>query len=208
MAYPNTGSILEASGGKNRTGISVSTEIVIKVDGNSIGAIQNIDLNEDRSIYMLDEVGTDGHVDSVPKSSTNVSLSCERIRFDNLRVAAAFSRGFVHVHSQRRPFNIEVVDMFAGEDPSTWITTVVKNCWIKKISFAHKVSDYTISERMDIEAETIFSFLGANNNVVPGAAGGRNLAIGLADPYELSADKGGRRGALDAAGLLLAIESA
>ncbi len=61
---------------------------------------------------------------------------------------------------------------------------------------------------MNLTAEHIFTTLGASNNAVPSAAGGRNLPINDANAFELSADRGDRRGALDGAGLLLAIESA
>ena len=94
---PNTNSIITADGGLNRTGTAVSTNIIIEVDGNEVGAIQRMSFREEREVTAIDEVGTDGHIDSVPSRSTNISGSCERIRFDNLRVAPAFSRGFIHV---------------------------------------------------------------------------------------------------------------
>lgn len=206
MVAPNTGSIVEAAGGLNRTGTALSTQIIIEVDGNAVGAVTSLSINEDRSIAQIDEVGTDGHIDSAPKSSTNVTGTCKRTRFDNLRIAAAFSRPFIHVASQRIPFDIVIKDIFAGSDPSSTIITTIKNVWIKSISHDYSSSDFIIVDNMAWEAETIYSTLGANNNAVPGAAGGRNLPLTDQNQYELQTDRGGRRGALDAAGLLLAIE--
>lgn len=204
----NTGSILTADGGRNRTGTAVSTNIIIEVDGNSIGAIQDLSVTEARSIFTVDEVGHDGHVDSVPNKSTDITISCERIRFDNLRIAAAFSRPYIHVHSQRIPFDIIIKDIFAGEDPSTTIVTTVENCWIRQIRYGYRASDFVVVESMELVAEAISSTLGANNNAVPAAAGGRNLPIGPGNVFELAADRGENRGALSGAGLLLAIEGA
>lgn len=208
MVAPNTGSITTAESGRNRTGTAVSTNIIIEVDGNAVGAVQDLTITEQRSIAMVDEVGTDGHIDSVPNQSTNITVSCQRTRFDNLRVAAAFSRPFIHAHSQRIPFDIVIKDIFAGDDPSTTLVTTIKNCWIENISYGYKTSDFVIAETMSIKAEHIFTTLGANNNAVPAAAGGRELPIGPGNEYELAADRGDRRGSIDGPGLLLAVEEA
>lgn len=205
-AYPNTGSNLTADGGLNRTGTAVSTNIIIKVKGNEVGAIQTISFKEARKIATIDEVGTDGHIDSVPSASTDITGSCTRIRFDNLRIAPAFSRGFIHASAQRIPFDIEIYDIFAGTDPANTLITVVKNVWLQNINVSYKATDFVISEDMDWVAETIYSHLGANN-AVPGVAGTRDITFN-ANPFERSADKGDRRGALDAGGLLFAIDSA
>lgn len=207
-AAPNTGSLLEADGGLNRTGTAVSTNIIIEVDGNSVGAIKSMSIREERRIASIDEVGTDGHIDSVPQSSTDITGSCSRTRFDNLRIASAFSRGFIHVAAQRIPFDIVIKDIFAGSDPSTTLVTTIKNVWIRQISVDYKSDDFVIVDSMDWVAETIFTTLGANSNAVPGAAGGRNLQITDINAVERAADRGDRRGALDAAGLLLAIQEA
>ncbi len=77
---PQTQSIIENANGSNRTGTALSTHIVIRVGLNPVGAIQNIDIKEDRTVTPIDEVGTDGHIDSAPTKSTNISGTCRRIR--------------------------------------------------------------------------------------------------------------------------------
>lgn len=208
MPAPNTGSITETQEGFNRTGTHVSTNIIIEVGGNAVGAVKSLNVTESRSIATIDEVGTDGHIDSVPSKSTDVTGSCNRTRFDNLRIAAAFGRSYVHVAAQRIPFDIRIIDTFAGPDPASQLVTVIDNVWISKISYSYKADDFVIVEDMDWTAERIYTILGANSNAVPGAAGGRNLPITQLDPFERQADRGDRRGALDGAGLLLAIEEA
>lgn len=207
-SYPNTGSILTAEGGRNRTGTALSTNIIIEVNGNPIGAIQTIQVNETRQIRPIDEVGTDGHIDSAPSKSTDITVNCSRVRYDNLRVAAAFSRPYIHASSQRIPFDIVIKDIFAGDDPSSQLITTIKNCWIGKIGYTYSATDFIITESMDLTAEHIFTTLGASNNAVPAAAGGRNLIINPGDAFELAADRGDRRGALDGAGMLMAVETA
>ncbi len=214
MVYPHTGSIL-TDAGRNVTRTAVSTQIIIQVDGNPIGAIQSMSINEDRGIQMIDEVGTDGHIDSVPNKSTNISGSCKRVRFDNLRIATAFSRGYVHVSSQRIPFDIVILDIFAADETDadgfnnsdSVITTVIKNVWIRKIGVSYSASDFVVTEDMDWEAEHIYSFLGQGQQAVP-APNARQIPIIDNDQFEQQADIGNRRGALDAAGLINVVDAA
>lgn len=203
MVTVNTLSSIQSDAGENKTFTSVSTNIIIKVGDNPVGAIRSLSVNEARRITMLDEVGTDGHIDSVPSQSTNITGSCQRTRFDNLRILTAFSRGFVHIASQRIPFDIDIIDTFAGPDASTHITTTIKNVWVSKVAVTYRSDDFVIVEDMDWEAEAIYSFLGSpTNNAVPGAAGGRNLVVRDTNVFERETDRGLRRGALNGFGLL------
>jgi hypothetical protein len=213
MVYPHTGSIL-TDAGRNVTRTGVSTEIIIQVDGNPIGAIQSISYKEDRNIHMIDEVGTDGHIDSVPQKSTDISGDCTRVRFDNLRMASAFSRGFIHAASQRIPFDIVILDIFAADESDAdgfngsdnVITTVIKNVWIRNLGVTYTSADFVISETMSWVAEHIYSYLGQGNNVVP-APNARQIPIIDNDTFERQADIGKRRGALDAAGLINVVDN-
>lgn len=213
MTYPHTGSIL-TDAGRNTTRTGVSTEIIIQVDGNPIGAIQTINYKEDRQIKPIDEVGTDGHIDSVPSKSTDVSGECTRVRFDNLRIASAFSRGFVHVAAQRVPFDIVILDIFAADEndadgfngSDNVITTVIKNVWIRSLGVTYSAADFVITENMGWVAEHIYSYIGQGNNVVP-ATSARQLQIIDNDAFERMADIGKRRGALDAAGLINIVDN-
>lgn len=200
MAGTNTNTVLFDSAGNNRTATHLSTNIVIKVGDYIVGAIQSINVDESRSIRMVDEVGTDGHIDSAPNKSADYKGSCERIRFDRMRIAEAFNRGFVHVSSQRIPFDIEIHDTFADRDTNNSVVTVLKNVWINSIGYTLTVSDWIITEKMGFEAETAFSILN-NNNVVTGVANGQNGTVYL-NAIEQAADRGILRGALDSAGVL------
>jgi len=197
----NTGTVLTDSQGNNATKTHLSTNIIISVDGNVVGAVQTFTLDEGRpQIRMVDEVGTDGHIDSAPNQSTNITGSCDRVRFARMRVAEAFSRGFVHVKSQRIPFDIEIHDRFMDADPDNAIVTTVKNVWIKNISTSYAVNDWIISDKMNWEAEDISSTLN-NANVAQATSEGRANTITM-NPFEQQADVGQYRGALDAPGLL------
>lgn len=200
MAGTNTNSILFDSAGNNRTASHLSTNIVIKVGDYIVGAIQSINVDEKRSIRMIDEVGTDGHIDSAPNKSADYTGNCERVRFDRQRIAEAFNRGFVHVSSQRIPFDIEIHDIFADSDTNNAVITVLKNVWISSIGYTYNVSDWIITDKMGFEAETAFSILN-NNNVVTGVANGQSGTVHL-NGIEQAADRGSLRGALDAAGVL------
>lgn len=202
-SYPQTGSVLTNSNGSNTTQTAISTNIIISVGPNTVGAIQELSIDEARGIKQIDEVGTDGHIDSVPNTSTNITGTCNRIRFNKMRVAEAFSRSFVHVHSQRFPFDIVVIDQWNGSGNNALITTI-RNVWIKSIGTRYNAGDWIITDNMTWEAETIYTTL-ANG---PSATGGvASIPLAILSPtsdIEQSADTGGRRGSMDSPGLLSA----
>jgi hypothetical protein len=212
--YPQTGSLLQGNG-YNTTDTAISTNILIAVRTPSgyqpVGAVQSMAISEKRSIKMIDEVGTDGHIDSVPNQSTNITGTCQRVRFQKLRIAEAFDRPFLHVASQVYPFDIVIYDK-QKFNPGAQVTTVIKNVWISGIDYTYQVSDWVITDSMTWEAEYIFSNLSGSSN--PAATGGQDnllqpfsfTGVGQANPnwIESATDsgQGGRRGSLDAAGLI------
>jgi len=203
--YPQTQSILQNTGSSttNRTGIGLATMILIKVGSSPVGAVQNLSINEERPMTFIDEVGTDGHIDSAPTGSTSISGSCSRIRFDRLKITEAFSRGFLHIKSQRIPFDIEIIDQFNGEIGSgSEVITVIENVWIKSLAHTVEAGNWIITDNMNWEAETISSRIGDGEQ--PAAQGGERAIPLQYDPYELAADVGKRRGSMDAPGLISA----
>lgn len=201
----NTQTAIYDAGGNNKTGSHLSTNIVILVNGNTVGAVQNMQITESRgNIRMIDEVGTDGHIDSAPNQSTNISGSCSRVRFDRMRIAEAFSRPFHHVHAQRIPFDIEIHDFFHDADENNAIITVIKNVWISQIEYTYETNDFVITDNMQWQAEGIFSVLNNTNVVGSTTADGRPINT---NAFEQQADRGQFRGALDAPGLLDALAS-
>jgi hypothetical protein len=192
-----TGSIILGPNGRDATFSAISTNIVVKVGGNAIGAIKQIQITESRTIGMVDEVGTDGHIDSVPTKSTDIKGTCQRTRFDLLRVTEAFSRDFLHVAAQRIPFDIDIYDNWNGAGANSVITTV-KNVWIESISYMYQSQDWIIVDDMSFVAETIYSTL----NGGPAATGGNRGIILQQNAVETQADTGMRRGSLDVPGLL------
>lgn len=199
MVYPNTQSTLGGPNGENRTATGISTNILIKIGPNTVGAIQDLTITEDRPLKTIDEVGTDGHIDIVPTGSTNISGNCTRIRYDRMRITEAFSRGFVHLSSQRVPFDIVIIDTWNGDGNSSLVTTI-KNVLIKQISYGYKADNWIVSDSMQWEAETIYTTL-ANGNAATG--GERNLLLAK-DAIEQQTDRGLRRGSYDAPGLIKA----
>jgi hypothetical protein len=195
---PNTGSIIEGPNGRDRTGTGISTNIIIKVGATPVGAVQSLQVREQRNIQMIDEVGTDGHIDSVPIKSTDISGECRRTRFDRLRVTEAFGRGYLHVHAQRIPFDIDIYDSWNGDGNNAIITTI-KNVWIQSISYQYQADNWVIIDDMSWVAEAISSTINGGNAATGGERGANILQI---NSIERQADKGQRRGALDAPGLI------
>lgn len=217
---PNTGSTLFGTNqgpNINKTSTAISTNIIIMVGNQAVGAIQSMAISEKRGIKMIDEVGTDGHIDSVPNVSTNITGTCQRVRFDRLRITEAFSRGFLHAASQVYPFDIVVMDK-QKRNVGNQISTVIKNVWISGLDYTYQANDWVITDTMTWEAETIFSTLNNGNNV-PAAVGGeinvQHMGAGLNGIVNITSGGGvvnieqlvdtgasGRRGSLDAAGLI------
>jgi hypothetical protein len=195
-----TGSIIQGVPGNptaNSTKTALSTNIIIKVGGTAVGAVQSISVQEQRTITMVDEVGTDGHIDSAPTKSTEISGDCKRIRFNRMRITEAFDRGFLHVMSQRIPFDIDIYDQWAG-DGSNQIITTIKNVWIESISYAYDQGNWIISDDMRWKAETIYSTLNGGN-AATGGERGNPLQI---NSVERATDVGNYRGALSSPGLI------
>lgn len=201
-----TGTVVTDAEGNNATKSHLSTNIIIMVGPNPIGAIQQLEVTEARGqITMVDEVGTDGHIDSAPTRSTNYNVTCQRVRFDRMRIAEAFSRGFMHVHAQRIPFDIQIHDRFHDADPANAIITTLKNLWIERIGYTYSADNWLITENMSLQGETIFSVYNGTNSNVVGQTTNNGAIITDLNPFERSADRGNFGGALDAPGLMNAI---
>jgi hypothetical protein len=199
-----TGSIIQGVPGNttappdaNSTQTALSTNIIIKVNGTAVGAIQNINVNEQRTITTIDEVGTDGHIDSAPTKSTDISGECRRIRFNRMRITEAFGRGFLHLSAQRIPFDIDIFDQWAG-DGSNQIITTIKNVWIESIGYSYDSGNWIITDDMRWKAESIFSTLNGGN-AATGGNRGNPLQI---NSVERATDVGNYRGALSSPGLI------
>jgi hypothetical protein len=204
LAYPYTGTQLT---GSTQTGLS--TQILIKVAGTAVGAVQEFSVDQNRSNKRLTEVGTDGVIEIVPDRATEVKLSIKRIYFDKKSLPEAFERGFHNIHAQRVPFDIEVHDFSRVELPSPapadfdlnpannpvgLITHVYENCWFNSLRVSYSATDYVIIQDASVDCEFVHTFADGNTQINASTGAGTDLVERLADR--------GRRGSLDARGLL------
>ena len=181
--YSNTQSVFDSSGGgSTRTGLS--TQIVVMVNGQPVGAIQSFGQTQQRSTRPITEVGTDGVIEIVPSSATQISLSIQRIMFDGLSLPEAFSRGFVNIAAQRMPFDIVVIDR-SNQDPSDAIgtgserVTVYKNCWFTNLAKTFSSQDYIVSETASVRCETVYTFKADDNSAVANNQDLREFNLGI-----------------------------
>jgi hypothetical protein len=194
--YPKTGSTL----GSNISA-GLSTQIVVKVGSDTVGALQALEVRQNRPLARLVELGLDGTLEIVPQQRTEVILTVRRIVFDRLRIAEAFERGYLNVKSQRLPFNIEVIDQSGGEGEQA-VTHTYENCWFQDISTPYNADNYIITESATLWAEDVRSNPGGTK--APVADGGIRDMKPVKDAIERDADSGGRRGTLDVPGLVRA----
>ena len=205
--YPNTATLFDSAavtGAKTRTGLS--TQIIVYVNGEPVGAIQSFQEQQTRGLKSISEVGTDGLIEIVPQSSTTFSLTVQRIVFDGLSLPEAFSRGFRNIQAQRMPFDIVVIDKFTGTDNNAVVTTY-HNCWFKSMAKTYQVTDYTITENASVDCEYVSSTrAGEAVAESQGVQGAREIPGREMDNIEQAADAGksGRRGSLDFPGLISA----
>ncbi len=199
--YPSTGTIFDnpGSGGSTRTGLS--TQVVVYVNGEPVGAIQSFQETQTRPLKRIGEVGTDGFIEIVPQSQTQINLTVNRIVFDGLSLPESFARGFRNIHAQRIPFDIVVIDKFTGVDKRSVVTTY-HNCFFASLGKTYSASDYVITENATVQAEYMTSDRGDKPVVESqGVGGSREIGNKQVDPIEKRADAG-RRGSLDVAGLI------
>jgi len=205
--YPNTASLFDSAaitGAKTSTGLS--TQIVVYVNGEPVGAIQSFQETQTRSTKAISEVGTDGIIEIIPQSSTTFSLTINRIVFDGLSLPEAFSRGFRNIQAQRMPFDIVVIDKFTGTDDDA-VVTIYHNCWFNNMTRNYTVQDYTIAENATVACEFVSSRrAGEAVAESQGVQGAREVPSREMDAIEQATDSGrsGRRGSLDFPGLISA----
>ena len=204
--YPSTGSILdnEDLGSKTRTGLS--TQILIYVNEEPVGAVQSFTENQTKGVRRIGEVGTDGFIEIIPNIQTTIALELERVVFDGLSLPESLSRGFRNIAAQRIPFDVVVVDKFTGSGDNAVVTTY-HNCWFERISKSYTATDYVIVERAGVAAQFMSTVRGGEAvSLSQGVGGAREIPDRQEDSVEQAADAGknGRRGSLDFPGLITA----
>ena len=101
--YPRTGSILDST-----THTALSTQVVIMVNNEPVGAVQKFSINQSRTNKRVGEIGTDGTIELVPQKKADITLNINRIAFDGLSLPESFARGFRNIQAQRISFDIVV----------------------------------------------------------------------------------------------------
>lgn len=202
--YPNTGTIFDNPNNGSKTRTALSTQIVVYVEGEPVGAIQSLQEQQNRPLKRISEVGTDGVVEIVPSSPATLQLTIARVVFDGLSLTEAFSRGFRNIHAQRIPFDIVVIDKFTGDGDNAVVTTY-HNCFFTSLSKTYQVSDYTVVENAGVQVEFMSTTrAGGAVSESQGVSGSREIPGRQTDAIEQAADSGVRRGPLDFAGLISA----
>ena len=197
--YPRTGSILDST-----THTALSTQIIIMVNNEPVGAVQDFSIRQRRNTKRIKEIGTDGTIEIVPTSSAEIDLTIQRMVFDGLSISESMSRGFRNIQSQRIPFDIIVIDQFSGTGDDAIITTF-HNCWFDSISKSYRAEEYTIIENSSVKVEYMSETRGGQAVALSqGVGGSRQMGSIQVDEAELQADTGARRGSLDFPGLISA----
>jgi hypothetical protein len=188
MTYPSSGSVLESE-----ISSSLSTQITVKVGSVTIGAIQQLVVNQNRDMQRWEEIGTDGVVEIHPKGAARIELQVTRIVFDDMRLPEAFARGFINLQSQRIPFDIQLMDKSSAKISTNTIVHIFNNCWFKSYSPTFRADNFIISENATIDCE----YVTTNRNAVSAVYGGVRGIGYERDSVERSTDVNGNIGRLE-----------
>jgi len=165
MSYPSSNSAL-----RPHIQSGLSTQIVVKVDNTTIGAIQKIRIDQNKELHIHEEIGTEGVVEIHPKGATKITLTVDRIIFDDLRITEAFSCGFINIQAQRIPFDIHIIDTSNG--PINYaLVHVYHGCWFKTYSTPYDANSFLITESATLTCEKITSFRYGQSAVNGGTRG-------------------------------------
>ena len=210
--FPNTSSTIlrGTDDAEGRTSTGLSTQIIIKVNNQAVGALQNLTVNQARPLIRVNEIGTDGNVEIVPQSSPTYELSVTRVVFDQMRLPEAFSRSFRFIGAQRIPFDIEIFDINnadqqnAAVDANSSGIVVHKyvNCWFTNYSTPYTSDNYLISETGTLWAETGFV---SSGGTPPPNLRGLDAQTDNTAGIERAVNSGDRRGGVDASGIINAV---
>ena len=158
LSYPTTESSIDR---RNHAGLS--TQIVLYVpDGSGsligVGAVQSMDVQESSSLKRVAEIDNGRTVEIIPQDVDKITLTINRLVFDDLTAVQALGAGFYHIRSQRIPFNIAVFNRAHSSNGcagkvirQTWY----RNCWFESYGTSYSSSQYIISERATIQAQCV-----------------------------------------------------
>jgi len=183
--YPQSGSLVE-----NRINSGLSTQITIKVDSTTVGAIQRISITQSRDLHRWEEIGTEGVVEIHPKGAAKIDLAVDRIVFDGMRLPEAFARGFINLQSQRVPFDIHIIDQSEVSRSGDAMVHVFNNCWFRQYNPQFRSDSFIVSESAQIWCE----YVTTTRNGVSAVFGGlRGIAYEY-DTIERATDTRGQIG--------------
>jgi len=168
--YPTTGSTLNST-----ISTGLSTQVLVKVENETVGAIQSIEVTHTRPLERVREVGTDGTLEIVPNRPCEYTLSVTRIVFDRLSLPEAFARGFMNIKSQLLPFDIQIIDRTNGDGDASIIHTC-KNCWFADYKPSFRADAFILQQQATLWCEDISTTQGTSqNSAVQGGARGINF---------------------------------
>jgi hypothetical protein len=166
-SYPLSGSTM-----RSNISTGLSTQILIKVENETVGAIQSINITQSRGLERVKELGLDGVLEIVPNKPTEYEATITRVVFDRLRLTEAFKRGFINIKSQLLPFDIQIIDRTNGDGEGAVVHTL-ENCWFTRYSPRYQADNFIIQEEANIWIEDIRTTLGnSQSTAVTGGARG------------------------------------
>lgn len=170
--------------GDNKNTLAItSTNIEVFSNGMRVGLIQSLTPSESRTIVKLQELGTEGVVQSVPSNTNGGQLAITRFAIynnnlfnslgltrdgkfttDNLGSTSkdnkykTFANPFKTLKDQRVPLEIQVkTKMPSDSDETSYLIETYVDCWLSTYSKSIAANTITISEQATIQYSDVIS---------------------------------------------------
>ncbi|MNV26091.1 hypothetical protein D3C71_1172050 [compost metagenome] len=165
-----------------------STNIYVYSNGMKVGFVQSASPSESRNIVKVQELGTEGIIQSVPSNTTGGQLTVSRLAVYNGNLFAAlgltrtglfvgkqgsdtsnsntiqddtyrtFGNPFKTLKDQRVPLEIQVRTRYPG-DKQAWVIDTYLDCWLSSYSKSIAAGTITVTEQATIQySDVIYKY--------------------------------------------------
>lgn len=137
--------------------LQASTNIKLKMNGETLGMVQSLAVSESRNINKLQAVGFEGVVQAVPSNTNGGQLTVSRIALYDRKMANITGLHdndlgvFVTLRQQRVPFEIAVETPIGNNGDVAYDITTYYDCWISSYSKSYTVQQITVAENLTVQ---------------------------------------------------------
>lgn len=164
-----------------------STNIYVYSNGMKVGFVQSASPSESRNIVKVQELGTEGVIQSVPSNTNGGQLTVSRLAVYNGNLFSAlgltraggfvgkqgsdtsnsnsiqdanyrtFGNPFKTLKDQRVPLEIQVKTRMPAGENQAWLTDTYLDCWLSSYSKSIAAGTITVTEQATIQYSDVLT---------------------------------------------------